>query len=210
MSIGLFGAQNTGKTTLARAYAEKHGLKFVETSVSAIFRELGLDSSKIPATFTERLAVQHEVLQRLDAMYERYAGEEVIFDRCPLDLLGYTLAEALPAAVTDADQITLAKYMQACFDVLNKRFMLVFLVQPGIAMEEREGRGALNAGYIEHLNSLMLGLSCDERTKIARFYLPREVLDLAERVARLGQVVERVKASSSLPATGEERRLQLH
>src|SRR3569832_863688 len=66
--IGLCGAHRTGKTSLAKAYAKKHGIAFMETSVSAIFKELGLDPAA-SFDFKTRLDIQEVILERLDAMY---------------------------------------------------------------------------------------------------------------------------------------------
>ena len=41
--IGLVGSHRTGKTTLARAFAEDSGIPFVETSTAEVFRRLGYD-----------------------------------------------------------------------------------------------------------------------------------------------------------------------
>lgn len=194
MAIGLFGAHRTGKTTLARAYAGKHGIRFIETSVSAIFRDLGLDPAR-PMSFGRRLSVQREILDRLDALYERDAGQSVIYDRCPLDLLGYTLAEAVGNAVKERDQAAFERYVQDCFEVLNRRFSLLLLVQPGIALAPEAGKAALNPAYIEHLNSLMLGLSADPRNSVPRFYVPRTVLTIEERLRSLEDAVARSKTA---------------
>jgi hypothetical protein len=187
-TISLFGAHRTGKTTLAKAYADKHGIEFVETSVSAIFRDLGLDPA-VPMLFAQRLSVQQEILKRLDAVYERYAGRQAIFDRCPIDLLGYTLGDAVGDSVPSECMPELGSYIDACYDVLNRRFSTVVLVQPGIPLVAAEGKAVSNPAYIEHLNSLMLGLAADPRCKLVPRYIARHVTDLNERVATLETIV---------------------
>lgn len=182
--LSLFGAHRVGKTTLARAYAEKHGVEFVETSVSAIFRDLGLDPAA-PMPFSQRLTVQREILKRLDAVYERHTGRHAIFDRCPLDFLGYTLGDAVGASVPPECQADLAAYVQECYDLLNKRFSLVVLLQPGLPIVDAPGKAAPNAAYIEHLNSLMMGLAADPRNKVVARFIGRHVLDPDERLRML-------------------------
>jgi hypothetical protein len=184
MTISLFGSHRSGKTTLARAYAEKHGIEFVETSVSAIFADLGLDPAA-PMSFSQRLTVQREILKRLDAIYERYAGRQAIFDRCPIDLLGYTLGDAVGDSVPSECQSDLATYVRECYDVLNKRFSLIVLLQPGIEIKDMPGKAAPNPAYIEHLNSLMLGLAADPRCKVATRYIARHVLSMEDRLRAL-------------------------
>ena len=69
--IGLSGAHRTGKSSLARAFAEKHGIPFVETSASQVFKDLGVDPAATH-DFSTRLTVQEEILKRFDAMYAKY------------------------------------------------------------------------------------------------------------------------------------------
>lgn len=192
MAIALIGAHRTGKTSLARAYAEKRGVPFVETSVSAIWKELGLDPA-VTYDFETRLMVQEKILERIDAIYGKWAGLDFITDRSPLDMAAYTLAEAIGDRVPQGCQEQLAKYVNACFEVTNRRFGMVFLIQPGIALVKEEGKGAMNSGYIEHLNSLIFGLSVDERLTCQHFYMPRAVLDFDERIAALTASVERAR-----------------
>lgn len=190
--IGLCGGHRVGKTSLARAYAEKTGATFVPTSVSAIFAELGLDPAA-KMDFGQRLTVQEEVLKRLDAIYGSLdPRREYIVDRTPIDFIGYTMGDAIGNAVAAEDQERFGVYVQRCFDVVNKRFSALILVQPGIPLVEEPGKAAVNAAYIEHLNSLMLGLSVDERVKVPHYYIQRRITDLDERVKAVKRVVGKV------------------
>jgi predicted ATPase len=186
MSVtGLCGAHRTGKTSLARAFAKKHGIVFMETSVSAIFKELGQDPAA-SFDFTTRLDIQEVILERLDAMYGLIApGSQVVVDRTPIDMLAYTMAEAIGHVVSDADQARFVKYTERCFDVINRRFATLVLVQPGIPLVDEEGKAAINQAYIEHLNSLMLGLTVDERVKCSHFYILRALTDMDDRLTAL-------------------------
>lgn len=180
--LGLCGSHRTGKTTLAKRYAEKNGLEFVETSASAVFKEMGLDPAKT-YDFATRLTVQEAILTAFDKVYAKHVSKLTITDRTPLDLMAYTLAEATGEAVRSEDQARLSAYIEKCFDVVNKRFLALIVIQPGIQLVQAEGKGAMNSAFIEHLNSLVLGLSVDERVKTAHFYLPRHMVDLEERVS---------------------------
>lgn len=192
MTVALVGAHRTGKTTLARAFADKRGIPFVETSVSAIWRELGYDPA-VTYDFETRLTVQEEILRRVDAIYAKHTGLEFITDRSPLDMAAYTLADAIGDRVPEHCQERLAKYVNDCFEVTNRRFGLVLLIQPGIRLVYEDGKAAVNAGYIEHLNSLILGLTVDERLTCGHFYVPRPVLELDRRIAALENCVDRSK-----------------
>lgn len=192
---GLAGAHRTGKTSLAKAYAEKHGLTFLQTSVSAIFKDMGYDPA-VTYDFSTRLTIQEEILKRLDKVFADQVGERVVADRTPLDFLAYTMAEAIGEVVSDEDQARFAKYTADCFECLNKRFSMLLIVQPGIALVQEEGKAVLNQAYIEHLNSLLLGLSVDERVKIPHFYVPRAMIDMDDRMSSLEFASNRVMQRS--------------
>jgi hypothetical protein len=194
MTIALVGAHRTGKSTLARAYAQRRNVPFVETSVSAIWQELGLNPAAT-YDFETRLAVQEQILKRVDAMYGEFAGVDFITDRSPLDMAAYTLADAIGDRVPDYCQERLARYVNDCFDVTNRRFGMVFLIQPGIALVDEPSKAAINAGYIEHLNSLILGLSVDERLTCQHFYIPRAVVDFESRMQALVASVDRARSN---------------
>lgn len=199
--IGLMGAHRTGKTSLARLFAEKNKMIFVQTSASQVFKDMDVNPA-IHYSFDVRLAIQEEILKRFDEQYAAVGVKPAISDRTPLDMLAYTLAEAVQNAVSDADQERLGRYIQRCIDVTNKRFGVLLVVQPGIPIVAEEGKAALNNGYIEHLNSLALGLSVDERVKCPHFYLPRHLVDMDERIAALEFAVGRAKKRAELERAG--------
>lgn len=192
MTIGLCGSHRVGKTSLARAFAEKRGIPFVETSVSAIWRELGFDPAA-EHDFATRLMVQEEILKRVDALYGEYAGEEFITDRTPIDMAAYTLADAIGDRVPPSCQKRLKQYVDDCFEATNKRLGIVLLVQPGIPLVDEPGKAPLNDGYIEHLNSLILGLTVDERLSSAHYYMPRTLTDMQDRLIALQKSIERTQ-----------------
>jgi len=195
MTVGLCGAHRTGKTTLARAYAQKRGVPFVETSVSAIWHSLGYDPAK-EYDFATRLMVQEEILKRVDAIYAKYAGLDFITDRTPLDMAAYTLGDAIGERVPADCQDRLTAYVRNCFDVTNRRFGLVLLIQPGIPLVNAPGKAAMNQGYIEHLNSLILGLTVDERLTSLHYYMPRAIVSPEDRLAALEASVDRAKGKA--------------
>ncbi|MCL2874714.1 MAG: AAA family ATPase [Betaproteobacteria bacterium] len=205
MIVGLAGPHRCGKTTLACAFAKKHKLEFVQTSASQVFEDMGLD----PAghyDFATRLTVQEEILRRFDAQYVAARGKPAITDRTPLDMLAYTLADAVQDAVPTGLQGRFERYAQSCFNVTNKRFSVVVAIQPGIPIVAEAGKAAPNTAYVEHLNAIILGLVCDDRISTAHFKISRHVTDLEDRMAALGVVVGKVKRLAEL----ESREAALH
>lgn len=187
--IGVVGSHRTGKTTLARKYAEKWNIPFVETKVSAIFKELGVDPSKLN-DINERIGIQFEILKRTN---ELYSSANVlggfVSDRTPLDMLAYTLADIGNGLLPQETEDLVARYAYECISSTNKYFSTILLVQPGIPLVAEEGKAAMSPAYIEHLNTIMLGLVVDERVTTAHYYIPRRMTDLSERLQALESAV---------------------
>lgn len=191
MTVGLCGSHRTGKTTLARAYAERADMAFIETSTSALFKELGFDP-KADYDFATRLYLQRKILEMMNKAYCN-ADRLFITDRTPLDALAYTLADVQRANVTDGALIKeIAQYQRDCFEVLNRHFAVIMVVQPGIALKDEEGKAPINQAYIDHLNYLILGLTVSEAVKCRHFYMPRHILDLEDRLEALNYSCKKV------------------
>lgn len=194
--ISLLGAQRTGKTTLAKAYAEAAGIKFVPTSASATFDRLGY-SPKADYPFETRLMIQREILRDMDRLYER-SGVKFITDRSPIDLLGYTLADVQRNNVPYELAAEVVRYTNDCYECANRHFTALILVQPGIQPVEADGKAPANPSYMEHLNALMLGLMTDDRLQTDHFLIPRRYTSVEKRIEAityaLGKSTERHQA----------------
>jgi hypothetical protein len=141
-------------------------------------------------------------LKRVDAIYACVpVGVQAVTDRTPLDMLGYTMAEAIGDNVSEEDQARFAKYAQDCFDVTNKRFANVLLVQPGITIVPQKGKAVANAAYMEHLNSLILGLTVDPRLQCGHYYIPRSFVSIEERVSAMEGALRRSEYMASMQVT---------
>jgi hypothetical protein len=178
MNIGVCGSHRTGKTTLAEAIAQRTGMPFLRTGTSEVFQQCGLDPSK-PMDFKKRLWIQHKIL---DAAEKIWQAEEAQFitDRTPVDMMAYTLADIQGTTEVNFDE--LEGYLARCIDVTNSFFALLVLVQPGIPLMHEEGKAALNEGYLEHLNYMILGLCNDDRVRGTFVYLHRAMTSLDDRV----------------------------
>lgn len=191
MITGLSGPQRCGKSSLARAYAEKHEVDFIETTASAVFKEMGYDPS-ITYDFGTRLDIQEEILRQFELLYASQR-RTAIADRTPLDLLAYTLGDINGETLDEALEARLETYVENCLRVMNRYFSVLLVVQPGLPLVAAEGKASLSEGYIEHLNTLTLGLSVDERMTVPHYYVPRRMLDMKERLAALEYAINRVR-----------------
>jgi len=177
MNIGLCGSHRTGKTTLAEAISQRTGMPFLKTVTSEVFQQCGLDPSQ-PMDFKKRLWIQHKILDAAEKIWQTKEAQ-FITDRTPLDMMAYTLADIQGTTEVNFDE--LEGYLARCIDVTNTFFALLVLVQPGIPLMHEEGKAALNEGYLEHLNYVILGLCNDDRIRGTFVYLHRAMTSLDDR-----------------------------
>ncbi|MFN0109103.1 MAG: AAA family ATPase [Blastocatellia bacterium] len=177
-NIGLCGAHRTGKTTLAMELTRLTGKQFVRTRVTEVFKQHGMHAAQ-EMDFQTRLEIQYRILEACEHDWQN-AGGDFITDRTPADFLAYTLGDV--QGKTAVNQPDFDQYLKRCFDLSNRFFDALVIVQPGIPLEAAEGKAALNQAYIEHVNSLVIGLCHDERITSKIITINRSVTDLAERI----------------------------
>lgn len=185
-NIGLCGSHRTGKTTLAKALAALTKLNVISTQTSAVFASHGLDPAQ-HMDFTKRLWIQEKILDAAEELWDMQP-QTFIADRTPLDMLAYTLADI--QGDTEVELQVLQVYTERCFTLTKRFFSQIVLLPPAIPLVYETGKAALNAAYIEHLHSLMLGLICDERQSIPAIIVPRAVIDIT---ARAEYVLHRIR-----------------
>ena len=190
---GLCGAHRTGKTTLAREYAKRVGIQFVQTGASQVFRDMGLN----PAD-DHPLSVRLDVQQRILSHHEGVWGSEkleFITDRTPIDFMAYTLADVRQADLTPELDERLQKYMKDCINATNRFFSVLIVVQPGIKVVEEAGKASLAKSHIDHISNLVLGLTVDERNQSKHYYIPKSMTDLSKRLENLELAFKRATDS---------------
>lgn len=180
-NLGLCGAHRTGKTTLAKAIASRTEITFVQTTTSQVFANLGLDPAA-PMDFATRLFVQHHVLDAAEKIWES-ASVPFVSDRTPIDMIAYTIGDI--QGKTEVNFASLNQYIDRCFAITNQYFQNLAIVQPGISLIYEEGKAALNAAYIEHINILIIGLCADSRLDAKVFCNPREAITLDIRIEKI-------------------------
>lgn len=191
--IGLVGAHRVGKSTLAKYLAEKTGRKYVPVSISDMQKKHGYDSSRQDYPFEIRMIIQEHLLKEfteklviMPSMYkiialEHYQEPKLVFDRTPLDLIGYTLIH-VNDQLTDEQSQWLLEYIERCIKLTNEYFDGVMLVQPGIPLvTDNTTSSKASAGIIEHLNAIYTSYMIDPRVRSSTAILPRDMLDLDDR-----------------------------
>lgn len=185
MNIGLCGAHRTGKTTLAMELARLKGSQFVRTRVSEIFKESGLHPAQ-PMDFATRLNIQFRILDACESDWQA-AGKNFITDRTPVDLMAYTMGDI--QGETQVSYPEFDRYIERCFHTANAFFDALVIIQPGIPLTEADGKAALNKAYIEHINSLVIGLCHDDRLRCRVFCLDRSLIVLNERISSIVEMM---------------------
>lgn len=180
-NLGLCGAHRTGKTTLAIALADRLNIPFIRTTTSQVFAKLGLDPAE-PMDFKTRLFVQHHVLEAAEQVWQN-SSSSFVSDRTPIDMIAYTLGDI--QGKTEVDFDLLNQYIDRCFASANQFFQNLAIVQPGIPLVYEEGKAALNASYIEHINVLVIGLCNDLRLKPKVFCNHRQAINLDLRIQNI-------------------------
>ena len=175
---------------MAEVISQRIGIPFVKTSTSEVFRQHGLDPSE-PLDFKKRLWIQHEILDAAEKVWQT-EQRQFVTDRTPLDMAAYTLADI--RGFTELNFAELEGYLNRCFQVTNKLFQLIVLVQPGIPLVYERGKASLNEGYLEDLNFLVLGLCNDDRIEGTFLHIHREMIDLENRVKTILEAVDKVRA----------------
>lgn len=193
MTLGLTGAQRTGKTTLADAFAKAQNMPLVRTSATEVFAILGKDP-KVEYPIGERIAIQESILLAFEGLYSK-AGKTApvwVADRTPLDLAGYMLADVQRSTLADQPEVArmVNGYVQRCLEATNRWFSTVVLVQPGIALVEEAGKAPACPAFIEHFNTLQLGFLVDPRLKVTSYVIPRRYTDLQDRMDSISKAVE--------------------
>jgi len=186
LTLGIAGAHRTGKTTLATVIAEATHLSLVKTNTTAVFQQYGLSPSTV-LNFNTRLWIQHQIIEAAVSLWQM-ANQGWVTDRTPIDFMAYTVADI--QGQTEVDWNELERYINRCFTVTNQLFTHLVLVPPAIPLKYEEGKATLNRAYIEHLNTLMLGLCQDERLHRPVVILRRETVNLEARMKEILKAVD--------------------
>jgi nicotinamide riboside kinase len=205
MRIGFCGAHRTGKTTLAKAVAQRLGIETVLSGTSAIVAEHGFNMA-----LDNRLEVSNGIPMQqaiLDALLEGQVGDNFVADRSPIDCAAYLLADATASAGDRGAQEKAMVYVESATREAFKRFDLLVLVPPALGFVSEDGKPPYNLAYQMHHHLLCrsLLLDRDEWLTVA-VELPWEVTSLPERVKFVTGHIREAAANRKLRmATGTTR-----
>lgn len=155
MSMSLSGPHRTGKSTLAKLFAEENGFTFVQSNASQIFRDMGFSVDQ-NLTFDQRMTLQERIFDdHIDAI--KAANNPWITDRSTLDFAVYLMAEWGKFAIGEDDNRLLA-YVEKCINVASWTYPIMVMIDPGIPYVEEEGKPRPSKSFQEMYHRLLLGL----------------------------------------------------
>lgn len=184
--ILLTGAERTGKSTLAKAYAEARGITFMPARTTQIWAEMGLTPG--PLDPDTRMRFQDRVLEAHIEDCKNVDGP-AISDRCPLDFITYLMIDLQG---TDFDFKRVEAYLNHCVDTINRFGTAVVLLQPGLPYVEDEGKLRKCLVRQELFNCVVGSLMLTTDLMPPVFRMGRDTLDLKERIDTLNLISARV------------------
>lgn len=174
MKIAVTGAHRTGKTTLVEELLE--ALPDYVSKAEAYFEleEAGHAFSEIPGIEEYLLLLEHSISQ------VTASGDNVIFDRCPIDMLAYI------QAVSENDSFDIRSLYQRVQQVMNEIDLLVF-----VSIEDPDRIGCQESDLPElreQVNDILSDWIWDFNTDVV------EVSGSLE--ARINQVMEHIAVNN--------------
>jgi len=156
--FGFAGAHRTGKTTLAKAVAERLGIRYYDASVSRIMMEKQIHSvSDLP--ILQRIEAQEYLLQRhLEDIAK--LPRPCITDRTPLDFIGYMLGEITMHNTPPEFHQRIGLYVDTCVAAVRMHYDTVILCRPLPVYEVDPTKPPENVAYQMKVQFLIEGASC--------------------------------------------------
>lgn len=155
--FALAGAHRSGKTTTARAIADKMGLDFLETKVGEVFKDFGVDP-KDDVPFATRLDIQDAILTSLRIQYG-LRSKPFVADRTPFDVLGYTQAEIGRNTLDDALRTKLDAHWLYALQIAKEHLHAVLLLPPLPGAVDAPGKAPACSYYMDHVYTLVKSLA---------------------------------------------------
>lgn len=177
MKIALFGAHRTGKTSLAKEFADATRIPFIKSTVSADMKNLNVETDSA-YDMQKRLEIQEKIFES----YKNLMSDKValITDRSPLDFALYTILEVSNNFPNDIELISrYQNFLDSCIQEA-KKFDKIYLLQPGIEIVKEGGKGNSTKPVIDKLNLIALGLASKLETNIV--IIPDHILNMSQRV----------------------------
>jgi hypothetical protein len=182
MKVSFSGVHRTGKTTTAKALAERLDIPFIQTSATAVFEEFGLKADQ-KMSLDERISVQYAILLAFEEEWAKH--DFMVTDRSPIDMAAYLLCDITgDMEISTKNELEIEGYIRECTRVASSMNLTVML-RPGIRVVEDATKetGFMNPVYMKKLDLLIRSFfTQDAETPVYSITLNRGVTDLDKRV----------------------------
>lgn len=168
MIFGLAGASGTGKTTLGRHVGDALCIPFQPTSITGMAAKAGYNPVS-HLLLQDRIDLQESMLKQMEEMLTAATGP-VIFDRTPIDLVGYMLSEVYMHSANElsvADMKQIDSYVTRCQLLTSKYFEHVFVTGLLPEYELAETRPDFNPAYQRHVHTVIVGTLLTMKSDVA-------------------------------------------
>lgn len=158
MIYGLAGASGTGKTTLGHEVGQVLSIPFVRTSITDMARKAGFEAVGC-LDLPDRLKLQESLFDQFEDLLDKTKGP-VIFDRTPIDLIGYLGAEIHMHSHLELEIEALEQantYFLRCQELTSRAFDKVFVTGILPTYEAAETRPDYNPAYQRHVQMIITG-----------------------------------------------------
>lgn len=195
MKIAIIGAQNVGKTTLIQSFLKKWPMyKTTSKTYRDILKEKNLQHSSNTTAETQLLILDWMTQTLEENKNEKY----VIYDRCPLDNLVYTLH------ATEKDLVS-EDVLGVTVDIVRrslKNLDIIFWIKydPAIKIVS-DGTRDTNLNYIREIDDIFTGLyeQYSEDLKDTPFFIAEDcpaiipienIPNIDDRIAWIGEFID--------------------
>lgn len=195
--FGITGAHRSGKTTLAKELAESLGFEFLETKVTDVFTQLGVDP-KANLPFDQRIDVQNEIMKSLQVQYELRSGKMFIADRTPFDVLGYTMADIQRNTLDEEMRAKVYRQVNFAAEIIANNLLACLILPPLHNQPEVAGKAQSCPLYMHHVYLCIKDMVGSLGSEIPGFIAAEVVsLDINERIQDgltfFGNIKSRIK-----------------
>jgi predicted ATPase len=192
MVFAFSGSHRSGKTTLARAVADDLGIEFHETRTGDVMKELGInmvgDMSLLDRIHAQEILLGHHLKVIADL------PRPLIVDRCPIDMLAYTIAEVgMQSLKSNAElDARLQHYAGMCVKATDMHYCAGIICPPLPSYDAQDGKPPVSRAYQTHIHHLIMGVFA-ESNYVSRLILSNDNFE-SRRETSAEFICERIEA----------------
>jgi len=155
MSFACVGSHRSGKSTLAKALAERLDIPYFDASVSKIMSEGGFNGvADLP--MIKRIEAQEYLIEKHWELTQKLP-RPFITDRSPLDMIGYMLGEVTMHNTGPQLAERIQRYVKRCLWVTDNTYAGVIILRPLPVYEVDPTKPPENRAYQSLIQTIVEG-----------------------------------------------------